>query len=389
MIRLRRIELREILLPLVEPFETSAGIVTDRRILLLEVTDADGTTAWSECVAEALPGYTADTVDTCWLALTEWIGSLVLGQSFATPRELNARMETRVRGHAMARAPVEMAAWAIEAMRGGISLARLLSGESEYAAAHGVGPMARVESGIALGMRASPDDLAGRAVAAAAEGYRRIKLKIGPGRDVEHVRRVRNAIGPRVSLSVDANCSYSWENPEDVRALDSLDELSLAMIEQPFAHDDLAGHAQLQGRLQTPVCLDESIVSDAGAKAMLLLGSGRMVNLKPGRVGGFAQSIAIHDRCAQAGVPVWCGGMLESGIGRAYNVALASLANFTEPGDLSPSSRYWARDIVTHPWTMSADGLVDVPVDRAGIGVDPDVALIDDMTVRRQTLESR
>jgi O-succinylbenzoate synthase len=174
-----------------------------------------------------------------------------------------------------------------------------------------------------------------------------------------------------------------------MRALEALDSLGLAMIEQPLAHDDLIHHAELQRKLTTAICLDESIASEADAEEMLILRSARVVNLKPGRVGGFQQAIAIHDRCTSAGVPVWCGGMLESGIGRAYNVALASLPNFTEPGDLSPSARYWARDVVIPPWTMDASGFVRVPLDRPGLGVDVDVGLIDDLTVRRTVFEDR
>ncbi len=389
MIRLARIGMREIVLPLVEPFETSAGVVGERRILLLEITDADGIGTWSECVAESLPTYSPDTVDTCWLALKEWIIPSTLGKPFPTPRELNARLESSIRGHRMARASVEMGAWAIEALQRGTSLAALLAGKSTYAQSRGDAPKSVVESGIALGMHANPDDLAQRSLAAVAEGYRRIKLKIAPGRDVEYVRRVRDAVGSSVSLSVDANGSYSLDNAEHMRALDTLDTLELTMIEQPLAHDDLAGHAKLQSRLETPICLDESISSDAAANAMLVLGSARMVNLKPGRVGGFVQSLAIHDRCASAGVPVWCGGMLECGIGRAYNVALASLPNFTEPGDLSPSARYWARDVVTPPWTMSEKGTVSVPLARAGIGVDVDTGFIDDLTARQETFAAR
>ena len=190
-------------------------------------------------------------------------------------------------------------------------------------------------------------------------------------------------------MSVDANCSYSLDDPDHMSALDSLDQFGLAMIEQPLAHNDLVHHALLQRRLTTAICLDESISGEADVEAMLALRSARIVNLKAGRVGGFQQAIAIHDRCASAGVPVWCGGMLESGIGRAYNVALASLPNFTEPGDLSPSARYWSRDVVVPPWTMDSEGFVRVPLDVPGLGVDVDVGLIDDLTVRRASFDAR
>jgi O-succinylbenzoate synthase len=242
-----------------------------------------------------------------------------------------------------------------------------------------------VETGIALGMAESPDALATRARAAAAEGYRRIKVKIEPGRDVAYVAAVREALGSRMNLIADANGSYA----DDDRSLPALDAFGLAMIEQPLAPGDLVRHAALQRRLATRLCLDESITSAASAEDMIALGSARVVNLKAGRVGGFREALAIHDLCARAGVPVWCGGMLESGIGRAYNVALASLPNFTEPGDLSPSARYWARDVVSPAWTMDTEGRVRVPLDRPGLGVEVDRGRIDDLTVRSATLRAR
>lgn len=389
MIHITRIDIREILLPLVEPFETSAGVVTDRRILLLHITDAAGVAAWSECVAESLPTYSPDTVDTCWLALQQWIVPSALGRHFSTPRDLNAALEVSVRGHRMARASVEMGAWAIDALHRGASLASLLFSESTCDRSLDALPKSLVETGIALGMHANPDKLAEQVVAAVSQGYRRIKVKVAPDRDVEYVSAVRSAVGGEVSLSVDANGSYSMENTNHLAALDTLDTLGLTMIEQPLGVDDLVAHSEIQRRLNTPVCLDESVPGSAAAAIMIALGSARMLNLKPGRVGGFVESLAIHDRCASAGIPVWCGGMLESGIGRAYNVALASLPNFSEPGDLSPSSRYWARDVVTPPWTMSDEGLVTVPLDRPGIGVDVDVDFIDDLTVRRATFDAR
>jgi len=382
-IRLARLGLREIRLPLVEPFRTSGGVVEARRILLAELTDTDGHQAWSECVAEARPTYSPDTVDTCWLALTEWIAPSVLGIAFDTAGAVHAALERQVRGHHMARATVEMGVWALDALRQNLPLATLLS--------RNVGAMPRpwVETGISLGIQATPDALADRARAAFAEGYPRIKLKIEPGRDVAWVRTVRAALGPDATLSADANCSYTLDDPTHVAALTALDTMGLTMLEQPLAHDDLVRHAELQRRLRTPLCLDESIRDAASTEAMLALGSARIVNLKPGRIGGFRQALAIHEMCGRAGVPIWCGGMLECGIGRAYNVALASLPNFTLPGDLSPSSRYWARDVVSPPWTMDARGCVRVPLDRPGLGVDIDVALIDELTVRATICRGR
>jgi O-succinylbenzoate synthase len=218
--------------------------------------------------------------------------------------------------------------------------------------------------------------------AAFAEGYHKVKIKIEPGRDIEYVRAARAAL-PSAGLMADANNAYTLA---DAAVLAELDELNLMMIEQPLAHDDLVRHAQLQRSLRTALCLDESITSLERAQDMVTLGAGRIINIKPGRVGGFASSLAIHDYCQQQGIPVWCGGMLESGIGRAYNVALASLPNFTLPGDLSPSRRYWEQDIVTPEWTMAPDGTMAVPLDRPGIGVDIDIARVDALTVRRAVM---
>ncbi|MFL5580178.1 MAG: o-succinylbenzoate synthase, partial [Gemmatimonadaceae bacterium] len=228
-----------------------------------------------------------------------------------------------------------------------------------------------------------PALLVERARAAVAEGYRKIKVKIRPGQDVEYVRAVREALGDGVGLMADANSAYTLG---DAARLAELDPLGLIMLEQPLGDDDLVQHAALQRRLSTPICLDESITGADRAADMIALDSGRIVNVKPGRVGGFAQSIAIHDLCARSGVPVWCGGMLESGVGRAHNVALASLPNFTKPGDVSPSARYWERDVVTPEWTMDAEGWVRVPLDRPGIGVTVDRDRVDDLTVRTTEL---
>ena len=382
MIRLDSVTLREIRLELAEPFRTSAGAVAERRILLLELTDGDGGATWSECVAEALPTYSADTVDTSWLALTEWIIPAILGVSFPAPTAIHAALEQRIRGHRMGCAAVEMGMWALDAERQKTSLAALLTSASAHARESGATPRPLVDTGVVLGMQPTPQELAERASAARAAGYRRIKVKIAPGRDVSYVEAVRHAVGAGVSLAADANCSYSLDDDEQVRALETLDRLGLDMIEQPLAHDDVVRHAELQRRMTTPICLDESVTGEASVDALLALKSARIVNLKPGRVGGFQSALAIHDRCAEAGVAVFCGGMLECGIGRAYNVALASLPNFTVPGDLSPSSRYWTRDVIQSPWTMDADGRVRVPLERAGIGVDVNVARVDDLTVR-------
>jgi O-succinylbenzoate synthase len=367
-----RIELREVRLPLREPFRISSGVCAERRILLLELHDAQGTTVWSECVAGEEPNYSAETIDTAWHAVTAWVAPRVLGQTFTGPDAVQPVLARDFRGHEMAKASVEMGCWGMAAVLADVPLARLLGGTQE-----------RIVTGVSLGIQPTPDALVERARAAVAQGYRKVKLKIQPGADVAYVRAVREALGADIQLMVDANAAYG---PEDAERLAGLDPFGLLMLEQPLAPDDLVRHAALQRRLSTPICLDESITSLERAEDMLALGSGRIINIKPGRVGGFGASLAIHELCGQHGVPVWCGGMLESGIGRAYNVALASLPNFTLPSDLSPSARYWERDLVTPEWSMDAEGLVRVPLDRPGIGVSPDLDRIDALTVRRQVL---
>jgi o-succinylbenzoate synthase len=371
-LRLERLTLREIQLPLREPFRISSGTQTTRRILLLELEDAGGATAWSECVAPELPNYTAETIDTAWLAIRDWVAPRVLGRSFAEPSEVFSVLQRDFRGHLMATAAVEMGLWALDAERLGVPLAHRLGGIRSG-----------VEVGISLGIQSSPGALVERAGRAVVAGYRKIKIKIEPGADVAYVRAVREALGPGAPLMADANNAYTLADTELLR---ELDEFGLMMIEQPLAWDDLTRHAQLQRRLNTPLCLDESITSLERAEDMVELGSGRIINIKPGRVGGFGQSLAIHDFCAANGVPVWCGGMLESGVGRAYNVALASLPNFVKPGDISPSARYWAEDVVSPEWVMSDDGLMAVPLDRAGIGVTVDRERIARLSVREERL---
>ena len=372
MIRIAEIALREIRLALKEPFRISSGVMSDRRILLLELRDADGSVAWSECVAFQEPIYSGETIDTAWLAITSWLAPRVLG-AVLTPQDVHAKLEHEIRGHNMAKAAVEMGCWGLEAIRSGISLSELLGGVRD-----------RVVTGISLGIQSNPAALVTRATDALAAGYRKIKVKIMPGKDVEYVAAVRDALGSDVSIMADANSAYKLDQADDLAKLDAF---KLIMIEQPLGDDDLVRHAVLQRRLSTPICLDESITSLDRAEDMLALGSGRIINVKPGRVGGFTVSKAIHDLAEKNNVPVWCGGMLESGIGRAYNVALASLPNFKLPGDLSPSARYWDRDIVTPEWTMDAEGMVHVPRDRPGIGVTVDVGRVDNLTVRRQVLK--
>ena len=380
-IQLASITLREIKLPLVEPFRTATGTVDARRVILLELTDVDGATSWSECVAEAVPSYTPETVDGAWQALTDWIIPIVLDKCFEHPTDVHAALHSWVPDHPMARASIEMGTWALAAARREESLARFLARSSEL----GASPRKSVTTGIALGMASNGSSIVNQARIAAAEGYRRIKLKISPSSDLEPIREVCAVLGPNVALSVDANASFSID---DISLLQEIDSMGLSMIEQPLDAKDLEGHAELQRVLQTSICLDESIESDASAERMVRLHSGRIVNMKAGRVGGFTEAIAVHDRCRVAEIPLWCGGMLESGIGRAYNVALASLPNFTLPGDISPSARYWARDIITEPWKMDSEGMVTVPVERPGIGVEIDRDFIDELLARESNFSA-
>ena len=371
-LHITKITLREIRLSLREPFEISSGLTTDRRILLLELHDGDGHTAWSECVAGERPNYSPETIDTAWLAISEWLAPRALGGGVAHPADLDTRLATGIRGHRMARAAIEMGGWALWAERERTSLSRLLGGTRRT-----------IETGISLGIQDTPDVLVTKSRAALQAGYRKIKMKIRPGADIPYIAAVREELGREAPLMADANSAYSLDMTEH---LADLDAYGLLMIEQPLGAEDLRRHAVLQDRMATPICLDESITDVDRAEDMLALGSGRIVNIKAGRVGGFGQAVAIHDVCRRHGVPVWCGGMLESGVGRAYNVALASLPNFTLPGDVSPSARYWERDIVTPEWTMDATGRVTVPVDRPGLGVTIDVDLVDALTVRRKAL---
>ncbi len=368
-----QITLREIRLPLKEPFLISSGKADIRRVVLLELYEADGNTAWSECVAGEFPNYSPETVDTAWLAICEWIAPRVLGAAFGRPEEIQPALERDIRGHNMAKAAVEMGIWALAAGRAGVSLAAMLGGKREY-----------IATGISIGIQPDPQALVTKAMDAAKAGYRKIKLKVKPGADVDFIAAVREALGSDAPLMVDANNAYTVDDFDHLTRFDAFD---LVMVEQPLAWDDLVRHAALQRRMTTPICLDESITSLHRAEDMVRLGSGRIVNIKPARVGGFAASKAIHDFCAGQGIPVWCGGMLESGIGRAYNVALASLPNFSLPGDLSPSARYWERDIVTPEWTMT-DGMVAVPCGRAGIGVEVDLDHVENLTVRSTTLRA-
>jgi O-succinylbenzoate synthase len=369
-----RIVLREIRLALREPFRISSGVVHERRIVLLELNDRSGASAWSECVALEHPNYTSETIDTAWFAIREWLAPRVLGVQYAGPEVVHDVLAENIRGHNMAKAAVEMGCWSVAAELQSAALSAFIGGTRD-----------RVPTGISLGIQISPSLLVDRANAAVAAGYRKIKLKIKPGQDIEYVQAVRTALGPDVGVMADANSAYTLADSEHLAELDAF---SLIMLEQPLGDDDLVRHAQLQKRIATPICLDESITSVDRAVDMISLKSGQIVNIKAGRVGGITASKKIHDVCQESSIPVWCGGMLESGIGRGYNVALASLPNFSLPGDVSPSARYWEKDIVSPEWTMDEEGMVRVPLDRPGIGVTVDTEMIASLAVRSETLAS-
>jgi len=371
MLRIKQITLLEVVLPLKEPFQISSGTQKDRRIFLITLEDTDGRIGWGECVAGEEPNYSPETIDTAWMIVREWVAPRILDKPFEHPGDIHAALDKDFRGHKMAKAGVEMAAWELAAHNQEKPLARLLGGERE-----------KVAVGISIGIQESPERLVEKVKTCLAQGYRKIKIKIMPGKDVAYVKAVREAVGPDAPLMVDANNAYTLD---DADTLKQLDDFGLVMIEQPLTWDDVVRHAELQARMKTPICLDESITGVDKAEDMIRLRSGRIINIKPGRVGGFTASRAIHDLCQRHKIPVWCGGMLESGVGRAHNVALASLSNFTIPGDISPSSRYWEKDIVVPEWTME-DGYITVPWDKPGMGVDVDMDRVDDLTVRSETL---
>jgi o-succinylbenzoate synthase len=350
-LRIDLLELRLLRLPLVRAFETSFGRVASRTIVLVTV-HAEGLEGWGESVADADPFYSGETAASVWQIIDDYLSPRLLAAPVAHPHELGERFRA-VRGHHMAKATVEMAVWDLHARREGQPLSRLIGGTR-----------AAVPSGVSIGIEASVDALLERIAVERAAGYQRVKIKIKPGWDVAVVERVRGRFGDALPLMVDANAAYLPDDP----ALDALDHLGLLMIEQPLAEDDLVEHAALQRRLRTPICLDESIDTPADAAAALALGACRIVNIKPGRLGGYAGAIAVHDRCAGAGVPVWQGGMLETGIGRAHNLHLASLPQFTLPGDIAASERYFQPDLIEPPIRVAADGTVAVP-DGPGIGV--------------------
>lgn len=345
------IELREIEMMLRAPFETSFGREQAKVCLLVHV-QADGLDGWGEAPTARAPLYNEETTDTAWSVLEQFLIPPLLGRPVPTPQAF-AQQVAHIRRHHMAKAGLEAALWDIEAQRQRRPLARLLGGER-----------AAIHVGVSLGIEPTLDELLARVEDYLARGYRRIKIKIKPGWDVEPVRRIRERFGD-ILLQVDANSAFTLSDVDTFKALDGY---NLLLIEQPLQEDDLIDHAALQAQVRTPICLDESIVHERAARAALALGACRVINIKQARVGGLGAAVAIHDLCRAQKVPVWCGGMLETGIGRAANLALASLPNFTLPADLSASDRYFEEDLIDPPISLNPDGTITVPT-GIGLGV--------------------
>ena len=357
-LRVEQIVLRLIRLPLCEPFETSFGSI-DSRLIFLVCVEGGGLRGWGEVVAMEQPLYSYETIGTAFQVIREFLAPAVLNQPLESLDDLARRM-TRFKGHNMAKAGLELA-----------FLDLLAQAENQSLRATIGGTRARVPVGVSLGIQPTLASLLTRVELYLGLGYQRIKLKIKPGWDVDVVGEVRRRY-PDILLSVDANSAYSLA---DIEHLKRLDDFGLLMIEQPLDHDDLLDHAAIQKALHTPVCLDESITSVRRAAHALRMQSCRIINIKIGRVGGYSQALAIHDLCREQAIPVWCGGMLESGIGRAHNLALASLPGFTLPGDISASSRYFTRDVIAPEVTVSQDGTAEVPT-APGIGFRVDLDFI-------------
>ena len=366
--QIREVRLRELRMKLLAPFETSTGTTDERRIILVEA-DVDGVTGWGECVAGETPGYSPETTETAWHILRDHLWPLVRGEKFSASSDIWDMLEP-VRGHSMAKAALESAIWDGEAKQKGVPLAKLLGGVRE-----------EITSGVSVGIKESLDELAAAVKYELAAGYQRIKIKIKPGKELEQVKRIRQDF-PRIKLMVDANSAYRLS---DWPVLKQLDAYHLMMIEQPLGWDDLYSHVELQKKLQTPICLDECIHSLEQAEAAIALGACKIINIKMGRVGGYTVAKKIHDVCQAKGVPVWCGGMLEAGIGRAHNIALSTLPNFILPGDVTASRRYWHEDIIEPEVTVSAQGTIRVPT-GPGIGFAPRMDRIDKFTVRKERL---
>jgi O-succinylbenzoate synthase len=367
-LKVDKITLREIRMPLVTPFETSFGRVVDRRMLLIEA-QTDGVSGWGESVAGEGPFYSPETVETAWHILCDFLWPILKGREFSSASDV-WEMLSPVRGHNMAKGALEAAIWDAEAKHKGIPLWKMLGGMRK-----------EIPCGVSIGIKETVEDLIATVEREAAAGYQRIKIKIKPGNDIEPVEKLRQRF-PGARLMVDANSAYRLQ---DWPHLKRLEAYYLMMIEQPLGWDDLYSHAELQRKLDTPICLDECIHTEEHARAAIELGACRIINIKLGRVGGYTPARRIHDLCKAKQVPVWCGGMLESGIGRAHNIALSTLENFSLPGDVTASRRYWIEDIIEPEVTVTPQGTIEVP-EGAGIGYAPRLERIEQLTARKVVL---
>jgi O-succinylbenzoate synthase len=369
--KIERITLREIQMKLKSPFETSFGVVQDRRIVLLEVI-SDGVSGWGEVTTGETPSYNPETTDTAWHVISDFIAPLVIGRCVTSASELPALM-AHIRGHQMAKGGLENAIWDGEAQLKRVPLWKLLGGTQD-----------EIACGVSLGIRENPQALLRRVEEELRSGYQRIKLKIKPGKDVDYVAVVRKQF-PQIRLSVDANSAYTLENATHLR---NLDDFGLMMIEQPLDWDDIHAHAKLQAQIETPICLDECINNARHALTAIELQACRIINVKLGRVGGHTEARKVQDLCNKLSVPVWCGGMLESGVGRSHNIAMSTLPGFTLPGDVSASKRYWDDDIVEPEVEVSARGTIRPP-QGSGIGFTVRRDLVERWTVRKSSWNAK
>lgn len=369
MLELRTIELIEINLPLVHFFETSFGRTYERRIILVRVEDADGAEGWGEVACGEMPGYSDEWTDSAWVTLEKILAPMVVQRDAESAADVWGFMAW-ARGHRMAKAGIETACWDLEAKKIGVPLWKRLGGVNQT-----------IDCGVSIGIQDSIPQLLDKIRGELDAGYKRIKIKISPRWDHDVLRAVRGEFGD-ILLMGDANSAYTLD---DTERLKSFDEFGLMMLEQPLPYDDIVDHAKLQAQIATPICLDEPIKSADDARKAIELGSGKIINLKNGRVGGHTQSKLVETVCRENGIPVWCGGMLESGIGRAHNIAISTLAGYTLPGDVSASKRYWHEDIIEPAVEVSASGTITAP-DAAGIGFEVIRGRVERASVRRTTI---
>ena len=368
--KIESITLHHISMPLVAPFETSFGRETDRQCVLITLR-ANGLIGYGECVAGRDPGYSYETAGTAWHILEDFIAPLIVGKDIADAQDFQKRVEG-IRGHHLAKAAVEMALWDLLGKREGKSLKDMFGGTRE-----------KVDVGVSIGIQESATALVRTVESYLQKGYRRIKIKIKPGREIEETSAVRRAY-PDLRLQVDANSAYTLET---AGALQPLDELDLLLIEQPLYEDDIWDHRRLQAEFKTPICLDESVVSPRHARYALEMDACKIINIKPARIGGLSQGLMIHDYCRARNVPVWCGGMLETGVGRASNLAIASLPGFILPGDISASDRYYQRDITNERFVLNDDSTIDVPT-GPGLGITIDEGALKQFTLSELMLKA-